>query len=60
MVYEAIAHEFNWKQKPIYKTARSGEIKRSTLSPTKAAHILGWRPSVIMREGLAMLHQSIL
>ena len=37
---------------PIYAPARSGEVHRIVVDPTKAANELDWRPSVDLDEGL--------
>ncbi|HYB90741.1 MAG TPA: NAD-dependent epimerase/dehydratase family protein [Candidatus Binataceae bacterium] len=36
-----------------YAPARPGEQRRSVISPARAEKVLGWRPRVPMREGLA-------
>ena len=35
-----------------YAPARAGELARSALDTTKAQAVLGWTPTVTLREGL--------
>jgi UDP-glucose 4-epimerase len=37
---------------PIYGGARPGELQRIYVDPSKAAEVLGWRPTVELEEGL--------
>lgn len=57
-VYEAVAKEFNWQQKPVYAAARPGELLRSVLAITKAKRLLGWQPKVTIKEGLKSIHND--
>jgi len=36
----------------IHEPARVGEQKRSVIDPTKAEHVLGWRPNASLKDGL--------
>jgi UDP-glucose 4-epimerase len=36
-----------------HEPARSGDVRRSVLDPSRAARILGWRPTVTVEDGLA-------
>ncbi len=58
-VYEAVAKEFDWKEKPEYQSARSGELLRSVLSNAKAKRILGWQPKVSIPAGLKAIHNLL-
>jgi UDP-glucose 4-epimerase len=55
-VYEAVAREYSWSQKPSYQSARGGELLRSSLAITKAKKLLGWQPRVTIPEGLKNIH----
>ena len=57
-VYDAVAKEFKWQRKPIYKPARPGELLRSALSNVKAKRLLGWQPRVSIKEGLRVIRES--
>jgi UDP-glucose 4-epimerase len=57
-VYEAVAKEFAWNQKPLYQPARPGELLRSALSITKAKKLLGWQPIITIKDGLRAIHQN--
>lgn len=37
---------------------RKGDIRYSRLSPLKAVQILGWRPSITLKEGLASIYNQ--
>lgn len=43
---------------PQYGSARPGDLQRSALDPSKAARLLGWRPSVSLEEGLRVTIDS--
>ena len=51
-LYQAMAAVLGAKQKPLKKPARKGELDRSVLAIGKAKAVLGWSPSVSLREGL--------
>jgi UDP-glucose 4-epimerase len=36
-----------------HEPARSGDVRRSVLDPSRAARMLGWRPTVTVEDGLA-------
>lgn len=38
---------------PVFAGARSGEVKRIAVSPSRASDLLGWSPSTELRDGLA-------
>jgi UDP-glucose 4-epimerase len=40
------------RQDAIYAGARSGELNRIVVDPSKAAEVLGWRPGIDLTEGL--------
>jgi len=50
-LYEVIAKELNYKDKPIYDKPREGEVYRIALNISKAEE-LGWKPSVDLKEGI--------
>jgi UDP-glucose 4-epimerase len=51
-MFEAIAHEVGFAQKPIYAPYRPGEIYRISLDAAKARKLLGWKPKVDIKEGV--------
>jgi len=51
-LYTMMKAIIEFKGKPIYKEARKGEIKRSTLDCQKAKKELNWSPKVSLEEGL--------
>lgn len=52
-LYEIIASLTKYKGTPILKPLRPGEIEGITITGTKASEILGWKPVVPLKEGLA-------
>ncbi len=48
MMKEVMKYRWN----PTYAPQRPGDISRISLSPTKAAEELGWRPAVDLEEGI--------
>jgi UDP-glucose 4-epimerase len=41
-----------FQQDAIYAPARAGEIYKTYLDATKAGAVLGWEPTVTLRDGL--------
>lgn len=39
--------------RPVHEPARPGEIERSALDPARAGTVLGWKPRIDLREGIA-------
>jgi UDP-glucose 4-epimerase len=52
MIFDAVARETNFKQKPIYAPYRKGEVYQIAIDAKKAKKILGWRPKVKLEEGI--------
>ena len=42
----------NYKNKPVFKPKRNGELFKSFLNISKAKKVLGWEPKVSIKEGL--------
>ncbi len=55
-VFDTIAREAGFAEKPIYAPYRAGEIYRISLDATKARRILGWKPKVAFKEGV---HEAV-
>lgn len=51
-IYDAIAKEMHFAEKPIYAPFRHGEIFRVSLDAAKARKLLGWKPKVGLEEGV--------
>jgi len=51
-IFDTVAKELRFKQKPIYAPFRRGEVRRSALDARRARRILGWRPKVELSEGV--------
>ena len=52
-LYAAMARNAGVNQPPIYAPARSGELQRSSLDPSRAALHLGWKPWTTVDKGTA-------
>lgn len=52
-LYATLASIAGVRSKPEYAPARPGEQSRSVISPALAQKVLGWRPQVALRNGLA-------
>jgi UDP-glucose 4-epimerase len=52
-LYRAIAEGFPGASEPRWDKARPGDLRRSLLDVRKAEKLLGWKPRVSLREGLA-------
>jgi UDP-glucose 4-epimerase len=52
-LYDAIQQASGIERAPEHAPARLGELQRSVLDPSLAAHELGWTPEVDLRTGLA-------
>ncbi len=52
MIFDTIARETGFKQKPIYTPYRKGEVYQISIDAKKAKKILGWRPKVKLEEGI--------
>lgn len=52
-LYWAMAKNAGVTQPPIYAPARSGELQRNYLDPTRASIHLGWKPWTTLEEGTA-------
>jgi len=50
-LFDVIANELNYNDKPIYDNPREGEVRRIALNINKAKE-LGWKPSVDLKEGI--------
>lgn len=51
-VYETIAEQLAFKEKPIYAATREGDIKHSLADITRATKELGYQPKAHFHEGL--------
>jgi UDP-glucose 4-epimerase len=52
-LFARLARSAGFGGQPVHGPARPGEQRRSCLDPGRAAHDLGWRPTVSLDEGLA-------
>lgn len=54
-IFEALKELTNFAGEPIMKPLRPGEIERIVTTNDKARELLGWEPTVGLREGLALV-----
>lgn len=59
MIFDAIARETGFKQKPIYAPYRKGEVYRIAIDAKKAKKILGWKPKVKLGEGIREVLEAL-
>lgn len=52
MIFNAIASETLFHEKPRYAPYRKGEVYQIALDAKKAEKILGWKPKIELREGI--------
>lgn len=51
-IFETIADELEFTQKPIYAPYRKGEVYKITLNAARAKKILGWKPEIKLEDGI--------
>lgn len=54
-LYAAMAEVAETTLPPAYGPARAGDLKRSSLDPTRAGEVLGWRPWTTIDKGAAIV-----
>jgi UDP-glucose 4-epimerase len=52
MIFDAIAKEIDFTDKPIFGPYREGEVYQISIKANKAKKILGWEPKTPLREGV--------
>ncbi len=51
-IFNLIAKEFKFKEKPIFQNPRPGEVYRISLDSKRVRKILGWRPKIKLETGI--------
>jgi len=59
MIFDAIAIETKYTKLPRYAPYRKGEVYQISLDARKARRILGWRPLIRLKQGVAKSLQNI-
>ncbi|MFA4827510.1 MAG: NAD-dependent epimerase/dehydratase family protein [Candidatus Shapirobacteria bacterium] len=59
MIFDEVAENFNFKEKPIYAPYRKGEVYQIALSAKKAKKILGWAPKIPLKQGIKKTVETI-
>ena len=52
MIFNEVAKNFNFKEKPIYAPYRKGEVYQIAISAKKAKKLLGWSPKTPLKQGI--------
>ncbi len=52
MIFDAIANELGFGEKPLYAPYRKGEVYQIALDAKRATRRLGWRPQVPLESGI--------
>lgn len=58
-IYNALATSTGFKGKAKYAPYRKGEAYRVSLSAKKARKLLGWKPTVVLQEGIHRVIESL-
>jgi len=53
MIFEVLAGLTGFEHKPVRGPAKKGEVSKIFLNSDRARQVLGWKPEVSLREGLA-------
>jgi len=51
-IFDTIAEIVKFRGRPIFKPFRTGEVYKITIDAHRAKKIIGWEPSVMLKEGL--------
>jgi len=58
-LYKTMKSVSGWKLKPMFLNERVGEIKHSRASIAKARKILGYNPTISIRNGLKQMIEEL-
>lgn len=59
MIFNEIAKNLNFSEKPIYAPYRKGEVYQIAISAKKAKKLLNWKPKIALQEGIKLTVKSI-
>ena len=59
MIFDEVAKNFDFKEKPIYAPYRKGEVYQIAISAKKAKKLLNWKPKITLVEGIKQTVKSI-
>jgi UDP-glucose 4-epimerase len=59
MIFNEIATSIHYKEKPIFAPYRKGEVYQISIKAAKAKKVLGWKPTVALREGIRKTLETI-
>jgi UDP-glucose 4-epimerase len=59
MIFDEIATAIHYSEKPVFAPYRKGEVYQIAIKADKAKKILGWKPSVKLREGIRKTLETI-
>lgn len=51
-IFDGISVALDFSKPPIYKPFRKGEVLRTALDAKKAGRVIGWKPKVMLAEGI--------
>ncbi len=51
-VFEHVARATGYRKSPVYESPRPGEVSRICLDAATALRVWGWRPSVVLEDGV--------
>ncbi|KAF2958627.1 UDP-glucose 4-epimerase [Thermotoga sp. Ku-13t] len=53
-LFRMLAELTNYSKQPVYAEPRKGDLRKSVLDCSKAERILGWKPKIDLKTGLAL------
>jgi UDP-glucose 4-epimerase len=59
MIFDTVAKAAKFSKKPIYKPYRKGEVYRIALDARRARRVLGWKPKILLRDGIQEVVDSL-
>lgn len=58
-IYRLLANILDYRQPPLYRPARAGEVFKIALTNERARRLLNWQPQIALRDGLKMTTDAI-
>ena len=58
-IHELVARETGYDGEPVFGPSQGDDLPRSSLDPSLAAQVLGWRPTIALEEGIRLTVGSL-
>lgn len=59
MIFDEIAASIGYREEPVFAPYRKGEVYQIAIKADKAKKVLGWKPSVALRDGIRKTLETI-